>query len=200
MSPKLLNILLVIVPIVLYIGYIDPVYTGASGLIWTPEKSIFALKSENVQYANTLKQVSLVEDEMNKIYKDYQSVGQATTTKALMLLPDRIDAIKLRSEVLAIANKTGVAIDGLNITEGGSKSVTDKDLGYYTVTFSTKARYPVFKVLMSNYEKNLRFFYLESASLIRPDKDKTQQDVKNVTLDDGESLDANVIFKVHYLK
>ena len=199
MSPKLLNILLVLTPLVLYYGYLDPMYTGAPGFIWTPESSIFALQSRNVQYANSLNQIDLIEQEVGKLYKDYQSIDVDAKTKVSTLLPDTLDPIKLRNEVVSIANRSGVAITGLQVTP--DTKIQSKDTKGYLISFSFKSHYSVAKALMENYEKSMRLYLLDSVAIQRVDKKTTDNSpTQSGPIDDNETLTTAVIFRVYYLK
>ncbi len=198
MSPKLLNILLVLIPAILYYGVFDPLYTGKPGLIWTPESSISALQSTNVQYTNTINLVSKVEKDIKKVNEEYQAIkADATTThKVMKMLPDSIDPIVLRSEVISIADNKGVSIIDVGIKED-AKNVP-QGLGAYLVTFSVKGRYPVLKNLLQEYEKNLRFYTVETIDIQRQEaKGLTDKELLDF---DKESLSAKLVYKVYYLK
>ena len=144
MSPKLLNVFLVLIPTVLYYGVISPLYTGEAGLIWTPESSIATLKAQNVQYANTINQISLVEQGVTTLNKEYASLDQSILDKTAIMLPDTIqDQVKLRNEILNIANKSGVALNGVSLTIDPKNR--DQYVGNYIISFTFKARYAVFK-------------------------------------------------------
>lgn len=192
MSPKLLNILLVALPAVLFYGYLMPYYTGEGGLVWTPEKSIKALQVENVLFSNTLKQTGIIKDAAEKFEKDYNSFDAETKLKISTMLPDTIDPVKLRNEVINIAAKSGVAISGLKV-EKDPKG--EGNLNFYKVTFGVKTRYATFKTLVESYEKNKRFFLLDTSSISRP---KSDDESKTEIQDDV--LDFTITFRVYYMK
>ena len=152
------------------------------------------LQSQNIQYTNAFDQVSLVEKEIEKINKDYLSVDSKVKDKALLLLPDSVDPIKLRSEVVSIANDAGVAISGLTVTVNGRQQA--KEVGSYLVSFSTRSHYSVFKKMIEGFDKSTRFFVLESVSIQRPDS----KEAGVAVIDDGETLNCLVTFRVYYLK
>jgi hypothetical protein len=138
MSPKLLNILLIALPAVLFYGYLMPYYTGEGGLVWTPEKSIKTLQVENVLFANTLKQTGIIKDAAEKFEKDYNSFDADTKQKISTMLPDTIDPVKLRNEVINIAAKTGVAISGLKVEKG--IATTNKEAELLLKSMKNKVR------------------------------------------------------------
>ncbi|MBP6888729.1 MAG: hypothetical protein KBC21_03420 [Candidatus Pacebacteria bacterium] len=194
MSPKLLNILLVALPSVLYFGYLAPSYTGEEGLVWTPEKSIKTLQVENVQYANTLSQIDIIKGAAENLNKDYLSFDNDVKEKLTTMLPDAVDPVKIRNEVIIIAAKSGMAVEGLKV-EKDAKG--DKGINFYKVSFSVRGKYAAFKTLMENYEKNKRFFSLEQAMISRPVLEEKGQEKKDTQED---ILDFSVTFRVYYMK
>lgn len=184
------------IPLVLYYGFFDPLYTGNPGFVWTPESSIRQLQSSNVQYANSLVLVSDVDQRVKKINQDYKLVSSTTTSKVELMLPDSIDPIKLRNEVIAIADKAGISINGLTVNTDDIKS--NSNVGAYIISFTVKARYASIKKLLEEYEKNKRFFTIDSLAI-------RQQDTKNLSPEevsrlDKEAIQATVRFNVYYLK
>lgn len=196
MSPKLFNILLVLTPLVLYFGYLSPMYEGVPGFVWTPESNINTLKSQNVQYSNALNQVDFVSKEMDKINKDYNTVDPAIKEKVILLLPDSIDPIKIRNEVVAIANESGVALNGLQVIS--SAKIQTKEIGTYTVSFTILAHYPVFKKLIENFEKSTRLFVLDSIIINHPEKVNDKGAPSGIN--DNEVLNFVVTYSINYLK
>lgn len=194
MSPKIFSILLVILPVALYYGYINPAYSGEVGLVWTPEASIILLRSQKVQYENAIAQVDLVENEMTKINKDYLNLDPVIKNKVEMMLLDSIDQFKLRNEVTSIANKKGVAISGLKVTEGIRNK--NQKIGGYKVAFTVKGNYSTIKKLIEEYEKSTRFFVVDSIAIGR----YVKKDDSGIVIDDGETLDATITFEVYYLR
>ncbi len=196
MSPKLLNLLLVLIPVVLYYAYLDPMYSGTQGLIWTPESSITVLQATNVQYENTKNQVALIQRGVESINKDYTTIPQETIDRANLLLPDAIDKINLRKEVIAIADKAGVALNGVTVLDDTKNQ--NPVTGSYLVNFSIKARYPVFKALMESYERSTRVFMIDTVTIKKLEGKDLEKDTPLV--DNQDKLSCNVTFKVTYLK
>lgn len=194
MSPKLLNILLILIPVVIYFGYIDPFYTGQPGIIWTPETSISGLQAKNVQYFDALHQVELVKSGMEKLSKDYLAIDEVSKEKAIMLLPDSINDVKLRNEVVAVAAKAGIAISGLKVDKNTTQ-LFSKDLEGYSVSFTMKANYSTFKKFMEMYEKSMRLFILDSVKIT-----KTERKEGEITEEEPDMLNISVRSLVYYLK
>ncbi len=192
MSPKIFTILLILLPTVLYYGFLDPLYHGTTGIVWTPENSIVALQTQNVGYQNALNQVTEVERGAVKLNNEYLAVSSSTIQKTAIMLPDDIDQLKLVNEVKAIANQSGIALSNVTVVEDAQYK--SKDLVAYKVTFGLKARYPVFKKLMEEYEKNMRFYVTNSITIKRP------VDGQTTTLLDKDALAMQVSFRVFHLK
>ena len=196
MSPKLLNILLILIPVMLYYGVFNPLYTGNPGLIWAPESSIAGLQGANVQYANTISLVSEVQAGIKKINGDYKTVEATTTKKIEAMLSDKIDPIKLKKEVITIAEVKGVAINAVTVRDETRFPIPG--VGSYLVSFSFKARYPTIKALLQEYERSTRFYTIESLSVTRQElKGLSEIEIKN---NDIEALQTQVEYRVYYLK
>ena len=196
MSPKLLNILLILLPVSLYFGYIEPAYTGNTGFVWTPDSSIVALRSEKVQYENSIAQVELIQAELDKINKDYLGLDKTIKEKIEIMLPDNIDQFKLRNEVTSIANKANIAISSFKVNPV-LVSENPKISGY-KVSFSVQGDYSTIKILIESFEKNMRFFLIDNITINRRiKKDDTD---KNFTDINETSLDSIISFNVYYLK
>ena len=197
MSPKMLNILLILIPVFLYYGVFVPLYNGGTGIFWTPEYTIGALQSQNVSYANALNQVNSVVSGIKKINDDYVAIPQETKDKITVMLPDSLDKVKLRNEVDAIANKAGVALGSVAVADDPASLRANKDIGAYIVSFTVRSRYPAFKNLMEQYEKNLRFYNINTISIKRPTDGGVGQPG---VFSDKEALAILVSFRVYYLK
>jgi lipid A disaccharide synthetase len=183
-------------PAALYLGYIDPVYSGTPGLIWIPESSIFALQAQKVQYENSIAQVDLIESELSKISKEYIDLNKDVKNKVEIILPDNIEQFKLRNEVTSIANKSGLAVSGVKIVE----ILVNKypTIGCYRVSFVVKGNYTSIKNLIDGFEKSLRFFIVKEIGISRfIKKDESGNIVSN---DNDDTLESTISFDVYYLK
>lgn len=194
MTPTNINILLAILPVALYIGYINPMTSEGPGYVWTPNQSIVQLKASDKQYSGALAQLELVEKEIAKVDINYKTVNPEDKKKIGIMLADSVDQIKLRNEIVSLAAKKGVALSGLTVEAEGISSVPLVEA--YKVNFSMRVRYPVFKEFIETYEKNMRFFTLNALTIARQDKDLDS----SVKIDDIEALDITVSSYVYFLK
>lgn len=189
MSPKLLNILLIVAPVVLYMVLIKPLLSG-TGTFWAPEMSIKDLQRVNAEYSAALSNTAIIENGIEAIHKDYLKIDTNILNKNAQLLPKQLDEARLRNEVVSIATKQGIAIDSLEVIKDkrGTKSAD-----FYTVSFSLKSRYPAFKKLLEEYEKSTRFYHIESLSISRQKEDQES----GAVLSDKDILTILIKFKVH---
>lgn len=194
MSPKLLNILLALLPLVLYFGYIDPAYTGAPGFFYTPEKGLMALRTDNDQYSSTLTKIVTVEEGIKRVAKSYNEVDPELKKKVEIMLPNSLDTVKLRNEIVTIGNKAGVAVTGVKV-EPDSKS-SNADVNAYLVTFTFKAKYSTTKKFLELYEKNLRFFVLETIAI----KHQEKKDDGTLSAEDPDTLSVGISSRVYSFK
>lgn len=167
MSPKLLNILLATAAFALYYVVLNPLYSG-SGPVWQPEQSISVLRDLNRQYDETLTQSDLLYKQAESLRIDYTKIGPDARQKMSMMVPDSIDPVRLVSEVSNIANQAGLALNDVSYAQNVSN---DPLSGSYTVSFTVKTTYPLFKDLMHNYETSLRLFSIQNVSFSPPQKE-----------------------------
>lgn len=194
MSPKLLNILFIILPVVLYYGYLEPKYLGTPGFLFPVGQSISSLQIEKVKYETALSGADLVEEKIKSITGEYKKIPEEQKQKIEKLLPDTVDPIKLRNEVKYIGNMVGVDIPNVSVVPGVADQ-TSSFVGFYTISFTIKGRYFILKNFIKAYEKNMRVFFLESAEI---KKYKSQERGESVS--DPGLLQMSIRAKVYYLK
>ena len=197
MSPKLLNILLVLTIVILYYGYLNPMYTGQAGLVWTPESSIGALQAQNIQYINTFNQIDFVKHGAELLNKDYLAIDDETKKKVNKMLPNSIDPLKLRDEVISVSNRTGVPLVGLSIEPYTGLGIPG-GMGAYRISFNMNMKYSAFKEFMTEYQKSIRVFSISTLAVTR--RTSTEYD-KDLSLEDNqEILDFSVVTRVLFLR
>lgn len=176
MSKNLLSILLIIIPVVLYLLVIKPVYTGVGG-VWQPTQSVKDLSTLNEQYSATLDQAETLASQAMELEKEYQSVSQEDRDKMKIMVPDSIDRVRLLNEVSLMGTRLGFTLNDLSYAEGSSLAA---GRGSATISFTVKTTYPRFKDLMDNFEKSLRLYTIQSVTFSAPEKegDLTSYQVK----------------------
>lgn len=179
MSPKLFNLLLIIGSFVIYYFIISPLYSGEDTGIWAPENSISSLRQNVSKYNGALSKVDVILKEANTLHKDYEAIDDQVKKTMSVMVPTKVDEIRLLSEVSKIANESGIA----------TKDITVKDKSgafpRYTVAMTVKATYLQFKDFIARYETSMRLFSIETVSFKQAEDDMIKFDV---------------MFSTHYLK
>lgn len=184
MSPKLINILLLVSTFAVYYLLMVPIWSG-NGSLWTPTGGgINTLRSTESQYIDASLKATDLFDQGNELKSQYKDVSDEIKQKMILMVPLKIDKIRLLSEIDNIASQSDIALSNVSVNEVSS---SDKLKGSYDVSFSVKTTYPEFKKFMRNYENSLRLFTLESVNFSAPEKV------------DGP-IDFKVLLKTYYLK
>lgn len=165
MSPKLLNILLLISSLVMYYYVVNPLYSGADMGLISPDKSIQKLVEERNTYKKTIEVVPDIIKKAKDTKKQYDELLEEDRKKILVMVPVAVNDIKLMSEVTNIGAKSGVVLDSMGIKDKG---------GEYSVSFSVTTTYTNFKNIMKYWEKSMRLFNLQSVSF---SPGKTPEDI-----------------------
>jgi hypothetical protein len=178
MSPKLLNSLLIVSSLVMYFYVIDPLYTGADGVFWTPGANVKSLLAEESRYDATSNGVQKIVNDANTLNKQYKVFDDKAKNTMMIMVPSSVNEIKLLSELTEIANTAGFALEDV--------SVKDKT-NQYDINFSVKTTYARFKTFITLYEKSMRLLTLNSVSFIP-------------TKDDLEPVKFSVQLTTYYMK
>lgn len=172
MSPKILNILLIISSLALYYLVVTPMYSGVDSGVWLPENNIQSLLVYNKNYDQTLNEVDALIVKAKNIQTAYENVYTPEIQHKLsIMVPDTINETKLYNEIDKFQSKTG-QIDNIG--------VKDKGLGEYSVSFSVTTTYTKFKEIMTEWEKSMRLFSLKGVSF---SPGKTEEDPIKFTVD-----------------
>lgn len=161
-----------------------PIWTG-NGSLWVPEGGgISTLRNMESQYKDASLKATELFEQGNELKLQYNAVDDQVKQKMILMVPLKIDKIRLLSEIDNIANQSGIALSNVSVNETSS---SDKLKGSYEVSFSVKTNYTDFKKFMRNYENSLRLFTLESVNFNAPEK-----------ID--EPINFKVLLKTYYLK
>lgn len=180
MSPKLFNILLIIGSFVLYYFVAKPLYSGEDTGIWVPEKNITSLRQNISRYDSAVSKVDTIILEASKLEKDYLAIDDVTKKNMETMVPNKIDEIRLLSEVSKIAVDSGIATKDIMVKD--KQGVFPK----YNISITVKATYQQFKNFMALYETSLRLFNIETVSFKSADEDGLSK--------------FDVVLSTHYLK
>lgn len=155
MSPKTLNIFLMISSVMLYNYVINPLYSGATSPLFEPDQDIKKLVEKRDTYSKTIEAFPGIVDEATTMQAQYDSIQEVDRKKILTMVPVSVNDVKLMSELTNIGVDSGVPIDGMGIKDKG---------GYYSVSFSVMTTYTNFKKIMTYWENSMRLFTLQSVS------------------------------------
>ena len=109
MSPKLLNILLIVASFAVYYLLIGPLWTGA-GSIWSPSRGgVSTLKTEAASYQETVSQAETLFAKGKDLRNQYMAIDDETKQKMIQMVPQKVDPIRLLSEFDGIAASSGVS-------------------------------------------------------------------------------------------
>ena len=160
MSPKILNIFLIISSFVLYFYAIKPLYSGPSSFLVGPGNDVKSLISRRADYDKTIDVVSDVFKQADKARTQYESLTDVDKKNILTMVPVTVDEIKLMSEITNLAVISGIKMEGFGIKD---KGVNKKDnFGEYTVSFSFLGTYSDFKKSMVHWENSMRLFKVDA--------------------------------------
>lgn len=165
MSPKLLYTLLAVGSFALYYLLLSPLWTGA-GSVWAPSSGgVKDLRTQHAQYEASVEEAKDLFGKGKKLQAEYESVDSAMRDQMAVMVPEKVDPVRLLNEITAIAKASGLSIAGLSSTE---TATGDKLRGAYDISFGVQTSYPKFKEFIHNYETSLRLFTLQSVSFASP--------------------------------
>lgn len=183
MSKNLLNLLLVVATVAVYLMAIKPLYTGQGGIV-QPEQSVKDLMTLNKQHDEALEKAESAMSQADSLKAKYERVSDEDKAKMAIMVPDKIDKVRLLSEVLNVAQDAGFFLSDLSYSEGGNASGGKSAV---TVSFSVKTTYERFKALINNFEKSMRLYSVDSVSFTSPEKE-------------GDMITFQVKLQTYYLK
>lgn len=154
MSPKLINLLLIVGSFALYYVIISPLYSGELRVI-NLGQGVSSLRSTYINSTRTLDQVKSLEAEAKTLQAKYAGIKEESKRQMDVMVPSSVDPVRLVSEVSNIANQTGLSLNDVSYSENTNIGVGK---GAYIVSFSVKTTYQSFKELMRNFETSLRLF------------------------------------------
>ena len=180
MSPKLFNLLLIIGSFALYHFLVGPLYSGKDTGIWVPENNIQSLRENIRRHDNALSKIDAILSEASRFEKDYLAIDDEIKKNMEIMVPSKVDDIRLLSEVSKIAYDSGIAAKDITVKD--KQGVFPK----YNISVTVKASYKDFKNFMALYETSLRLFNIETVSFKSADEDGLSK--------------FDLVLSTHYLK
>ncbi len=165
MSPKLLNILLIISSWVLYNYVIDPLYFGTDSFFIESGQDIKGLVQKSKTYDKTIEIVPGLIKQAKLDQENFENILEKDKKNILVMVPVSVNEIKLMNEIANIGTDSGLVLDGMG--------VKDKGGGFYSISFSVITTYTKFKKFITYWENSMRLLTLQSVSF---SPGKTEED------------------------
>ena len=179
-------IILIIISIGVFFGYVDPNYRGTD----MTNRSVQSLQAEDNQYQAALNNSTKLAAQRQALTDKSKNFDQGQLDRLKALLPDNVDNIKLVINIKNIAQNHALVLK--NVKLNTSQVADSKKLGadnskYGTVglSFSVSASYDSFQTFLGDLEKSLRLVDITDLS---------------VTSSDTGLYDFSVSLKTYWLK
>jgi hypothetical protein len=156
MTPKILNIILIVSSWLLYSYVVDPLYSGTPSFLFQEGQGFNDLIKTRNAYDKTIEEVPKLIKQASVAKTTYENISPADKKNILIMVPVSVNDIKLMSELTNIGVESGVPLDGMGIKDKGN--------GEYSVSFSVITTYTNFKSIMKVWENSMRLFRLQSVS------------------------------------
>ncbi len=166
-------IILIIISIALFFGYIDPNYRGEG-----PDQiSVKTLQAENNEYVQALNNSNQIRAKRDSLAQKKSQISPEQIASLEKLLPDNIDNIKLVIEMKNIAGKpengnlilTGVKFDTGSNTDNKKIGSDNSKFGTVGLSFSVQASYDNFYKFLKDLEQSLRLVDVTDLSVTGSD-------------------------------
>ena len=161
-------LILIIISIGIFFGYIDPNYRGTN----PANPSVQSLQAEDAQYQKALSDSEKINEKRNSLMDKQKSFDPVQMARLEKLLPDNVDNIKLVIDINNIAEKNRLNLKNVKLNTGviqtDSKKIGADNSKYGTVglSFSVVASYDNFQIFLTDLEKSLRLVDITELSVI----------------------------------
>ncbi len=105
MISRIIPLLLLLIAIGLFLGYVHPTYTG----------NIASLSAEIKSYDNALAAAAAFKQKEEDVRKELADIPPDALSRIESFLPDGVDNVQLILDLNALANRTGMRLDDFNI-------------------------------------------------------------------------------------
>ena len=172
-------IILVVIAIGLFFGYIDPTYI-----------QIRELRAKDKTYNEALNQSKELQKVRDSLLSRYNTFSQQDLVRLKKLLPDHVDNVRLILDIDSIASKYNMRTRNVTISKAGTESAgvvgsNQSNVDSVVLSFSVAATYDNFIKFMKDLESSLRIVDLVGLSF---------------STTKGEAFNFNVSIKTYWLK
>lgn len=176
---NLISIILLLASIGMFVFYINPLYTGATGEKDFAARSIQELKADDTQYVDALDRTTKYELTRQNLLNISRSISSADRAKLAKLLPDQIDTVRLIIDVSDVADNYNLFLQNIGISgeaEGSQSKSKAQPAGgsllaqgntkydSITLSFSVTGSYDDFFSFITDLEQSLRLVDIISVS------------------------------------
>jgi len=180
MARPILSISLIVIAVIVFFSFIDPVY-----------KEIKDLRVESRQFDDALLNSKELQSTRDSLLSRYNTFSSEDLNRAEKFLPDNVDNVRLILDLDSIASTYGILIKNVSIDqkekEVGETIEINKKIDEIELSFSITAPYDDFKDFMRDLEQSLRVVDIKELSF------QSRENNRNL-------LDYDVTIKTYWLK
>lgn len=216
-------LILIVASVWLFIGYINPTYTGKTGSVEPSGKSIVELQVDEQNYTNALTKTAEIERFRTGLAAKFDALNPSDVEEVEKLLPDHIDTVRLILDINNIAARYGMSLADIvlsapgvvsgapsngvlaaqrqNTIFSGATANTNPDIGpssspYGTVKlgFNVTGTYDNFLRFLGELEASLRIVDVTSLSF------RTAKPVSGQAPLPSDTFNYSMTIRTYYLK
>ncbi len=152
-------IILIIISIGAFFGYIDPNYRGEN--LSNGNRSIQNLQAEDDEYQKALNDAQAIRERRQSLMDKKGAMSLTDLEKLEKLLPDNIDNIKLVIDIKNIAEKHNLTLKNIKLdtavkSDSGQLGQDNSKYGTVGLSFSVTSSYDNFQNFLTDLEKSSR--------------------------------------------
>lgn len=152
-------IILIIISIAAFFGYIDPTYRGEN--LGEGKRSVQSLRLEDGEYQKALNDTQKIREQRDSLQDRSNSFDPEEIKKLEQLLPNNVDNIKLVMDMNHIASIHGLILKNIKLdtavkADPSKLGADNNPYGTVGLSFSVTASYDNFQNFLVDLEKSLR--------------------------------------------
>ncbi len=158
---KYTPLLLIVLSIAVFFGFIDPQYA-----------EIQKLRAEESEYVSALEKAENLNELMDDLSKKYESFSKTDLEKLNTILPQEVDQFRLLNDLDYVAKRNGISVSNIDIsgkTGGASNNSRASEGGdaynILKIGFAFEATYETAKIFLKDLEKSLQIIDVVSIGL-----------------------------------
>jgi Tfp pilus assembly protein PilO len=161
-------IILIIISIATFFGYIDPNYRGTD--LGNGARSIQSLQAEDGEYQTALNNSTEIRKKRESLVAKRGQMSVDNLAKLEKLLPDNVDNIKLVIDMNQIAQAHTLTLKNIKLDTAVKSDSTQlgqdvKKYGTVGLSFSVTSSYDNFQNFLTDLEKSLRLVEITDLSV-----------------------------------